>query len=423
MKILRLAAENFKRLSVVEITPDGAVVEIAGRNAQGKTSVLGAIWAALGGGAALPSEPIRRGEDSARIEVTLGADGEAKYIVERTFTPTASYLTVRSADNAKYAKPQKLLDDLLGALTFDPLAFMRAKPTEQFETLRGIVEIPVDLGEIDKERAEVFDERTSVNRDVKALLAQMEAAAVDETCPREAIDTKGIVERLAGIDQHNTQVRESHRIVGAAEEAATRARERLVALEREVAAARTKLTEALAAYEDVRHRPIAPLTDPAQIKADLAAAEEHNKRFERRRAYDALSARHAEAMDRAKELTLHLEAIDLEKKEALAGAKMPVEGLAFGDGVVTYRELPLAQASDAEQLMVSTGIAAALNPKLRVILIRDGSLLDEDSMKWLARFAEERDLQVWCEVVRSDNPCAVVLEDGHVRGAIQEAAE
>lgn len=423
MKILRLTAENFKRLSIVEITPEGAVVEIAGRNAQGKTSVLGAIWAALGGGEALPSEPIRRGEDRARIEVTLGADGEAKYLVERTFTPTASYLTVKSADNAKYAKPQKLLDDLLGHLSFDPLAFMRAKPLEQFETLRGIVDFPVDLAEIDRERAEIFAARTEVNRSAKALLAQMEAAAVDESCPREAIDTAGIIDRLAGIDRHNTEVREATRAVQAAEVQVTRARDNVASIERELARAKKLLTEASADYEAIRHRPIAQLTDPAKIQADLAAANEHNKRYERRQRYEALAAEHAAAEDKAKEHTLHLDAIDLEKREALAAAKMPVEGLAFGDGIVTYRDLPLAQASDAEQLMVSTGIAAALNPKLRVILIRDGSLLDEDSMKWLAGFAEERDLQVWCEVVRSDNPCAVVLEDGHVRGAIQEAAE
>ena len=38
MKIVRLTAENIKRLVAVEITPDGNVVQITGKNGAGKTS-------------------------------------------------------------------------------------------------------------------------------------------------------------------------------------------------------------------------------------------------------------------------------------------------------------------------------------------------------------------------------------------------
>ena len=47
MKILTLTAENFMRLAAVEITPDGNMVQITGRNGMGKSSVLNAIWAAI----------------------------------------------------------------------------------------------------------------------------------------------------------------------------------------------------------------------------------------------------------------------------------------------------------------------------------------------------------------------------------------
>jgi DNA polymerase III epsilon subunit-like protein len=50
MKIVKLTAENVKRLRAVEITPDDTVQIVTGRNAQGKTSVLDAIWLALCGG-------------------------------------------------------------------------------------------------------------------------------------------------------------------------------------------------------------------------------------------------------------------------------------------------------------------------------------------------------------------------------------
>ena len=74
MKIVELQAENVKRLKAVEITPDGTMQVIGGRNAQGKSSVLDAIWLALGGGKASKETPlpIRDGEDKASVRLDLG---------------------------------------------------------------------------------------------------------------------------------------------------------------------------------------------------------------------------------------------------------------------------------------------------------------------------------------------------------------
>src|SRR5262249_42005553 len=80
LKIVAFEAENFKRLSVVAIRPNGDIVQITGRNAQGKTSVLDGIWAALKGKAAIQSKPIRSGAKDARIMLDLG-----ELIVKRTF--------------------------------------------------------------------------------------------------------------------------------------------------------------------------------------------------------------------------------------------------------------------------------------------------------------------------------------------------
>ena len=49
MNIVKLRAENIKRIVAVEIEPDGALVQITGRNGAGKSSVLDAIWWALAG--------------------------------------------------------------------------------------------------------------------------------------------------------------------------------------------------------------------------------------------------------------------------------------------------------------------------------------------------------------------------------------
>ena len=81
MRIIRLQAEGFKRLVAVDITPEGDLVEIRGNNGNGKSSVLDAIFAALGGAAAFPAKPVREGEEAAVIRLDLG-----ELLVTRYFT-------------------------------------------------------------------------------------------------------------------------------------------------------------------------------------------------------------------------------------------------------------------------------------------------------------------------------------------------
>ena len=85
MKIVELKSENFKRLQAVHIEPDGNVVQITGRNAQGKSSVLDVIHSTLGGKDCCPSKPIRKGQKSAKN--TLKLSGGEELTVVRTFQP------------------------------------------------------------------------------------------------------------------------------------------------------------------------------------------------------------------------------------------------------------------------------------------------------------------------------------------------
>ena len=81
MKIVRLEAENVKRLVAVEIAPDGSLVVIGGKNGAGKSSTLDSIAMALGGKDLVPEKPLRDGAEKGHVEVDLG-----DLIVRRTFT-------------------------------------------------------------------------------------------------------------------------------------------------------------------------------------------------------------------------------------------------------------------------------------------------------------------------------------------------
>jgi hypothetical protein len=54
------------------------------------------------------------------------------------------------------------------------------------------------------------------------------------------------------------------------------------------------------------------------------------------------------------------------------------------------------------------------NPKLRVLRIKDGSLLDENGLKLITEMADKNDYQVWVETVNTSGNVGVYLEDGSV---------
>lgn len=172
MRIIKLQAENVKRLKAVEITPDGNLQVIAGRNAQGKSSVLDAIWFALGGGAAQRStaRPVRDGEDHASVVLDLG-----DMVVTRTWTGDKTALKVESPEGAVFRSPQTLLDGLIGRLSFDPLAFSQQDEKTQLAELLTLVELPFDPAQLDEQRSQLYAERTDIGHESVSLRAQLDA--------------------------------------------------------------------------------------------------------------------------------------------------------------------------------------------------------------------------------------------------------
>lgn len=55
------------------------------------------------------------------------------------------------------------------------------------------------------------------------------------------------------------------------------------------------------------------------------------------------------------------------------------------------------------------------DPKLKIVRIQDGSLLDDEGLKALEKMALEKDFQVWIEIVQSSDNMAIIIEDGEVK--------
>jgi energy-coupling factor transporter ATP-binding protein EcfA2 len=434
MKIISLTAENVKKLSVVEITPQGNLVQITGKNGQGKSSVLDSISWALEGTEHIQAMPIRKGQKEGRIKLDLG-----EVIVRRTFKERTietdgvervdGYTTsvvVENTDGSRFPSPQKLLDSFLGALAFDPLAFAQMEPKEQFETLKRFVP-GVDFDAIEKANTADYQARTDVNRRAKEARSQAAGISVPANTPAELVDEAALVASLeeAGRTNADIESRRGRRL--AAEYKAGQHRDEMAKHQSRAAELRKQaddedrlalMDEGSAMEIEAKLSAAPPLpaaVDTSAIRANIEMARQTNRAVADAKRKAEIETRAAALEGESKKLTKAMEKRETDKRAAIAAAKLPVAGIEFGDGTILMNGLPFDQASDAEKLRASVSIAMAMNPKLRVVRVRDGSLLDEDGLSLLAKMADEADCQVWLERVDSTGKVGFVLENGALK--------
>jgi len=416
MKIIRLESENIKRLHAVEIKPDGSLIIIGGKNAQGKTSILDSIEYALAGGSSIPSKPIHKGEKKARIVVDLG-----QIIVTRTFTDGSSKLVVSDKEGFPKSSPQALLDSLVGKLSFDPLAFSRMDAKGQLETLKNMVGI--DFSKLDGEKEKIYQERTQINREVKSLQSQVQAIQKYESVPKGEVSILDLVneqeERIGrnrgNLDERNRliylegQIFKSQTDLDDLREQIKKLREKwdratndhnVLKIQRE------EQLERVNSLEDV---------DTNSILIQISQSEEINQKVRSNLKRSELQFDLELRQQQVEKITRRLEEIESEKSNLIASSNLLIPNLTFNENGVLFNGLPLDQASSAELLIISSSIGLALNPKLKILLLRDGSLLDEDHLKTLAKWADQNDAQVWLETVSEGKECQVIIEDGRVK--------
>lgn len=406
MKAESIHIENYRRVKLIEFMPEGELIVIGGRNGQGKTSVLDAIANALGGTKPKEDQPVRRGEDA--WETDIITDNGLRIRQRGTKAGTYSLRVTSAEQNMNAAEPASFLKRFYNKLSFDPLAFARMAPGEQGEALRKL--LGLDFADLDLRRRNLFESRTKINHEVDMLDGQLEAAKdYDPDAPDEPQTVDSLVEELnAGMlaNQQRSSIEgelRRARLYKASREAALEEAKKMLA----------DATDALGRAEAAAVT--APeLVDTDAIRDRIRDIEQLNARAQRKQAHVSLTRRREAVVADANDLTARIRAIDDEKREAIAGAEFPVLGLGFDeDGRVLFNGLPFDQAAESEKLRVSATIGLEMGPELRVLLVRDGSLLDDESMAELEALAIRYDAQIFVERVGTEG-AQIVLEDGEL---------
>jgi hypothetical protein len=308
----------------------------------------------------------------------------------------------------------------MGKISFDPLEFIRLKADKQFEVLRKLVKVSEDIDKLDEENKADYLLRRDLKKEVTALETRRDAITLPTTSlPKEKADIDALTRELGEVSEYNVRIeRERNQRIGIDSDHKKRAD-----TIRGIVAQITGLQSQLTRLEEEHARttkiiegwkPLAQPKDAEELTTAIQGQRNINAAIDQRNQRDQLQQEIDKTNQRVENLSAQLKARDDRKTKAIETAEFPVKGLAFGEEEVRYEGLPFNQVSNADQIRASIAIGMAANPKLRVMRIKDGSLLDEVSMQIIATMAHEQEFQVFVEVVDTSGKVGVYLEDGEV---------
>jgi recombinational DNA repair ATPase RecF len=419
-----MSVENFQKIKVFNLEPKGNVIKITGANASGKSSVLDAIMLALAGARGGPSAPVRRGAGRGVVRLDLGDIRVTRMWSEGS--DSKGEMWIEAADGRRYGTPQRMLDELMGRISFDPLAFIRMDAKQQAEELRNLLDLDDVLAAIRADEQNDYNTRREQTKLLKTLEAQRANVHVPENLPAKKRDLDAMTEELAQVAEYNVAIeRERLKREGVERQRAElaarveRRLERIADLRKEIDALQAETEQDITLINETMAvtkswKPLAEPKDAAAISQEIAEARTLNAAIDRRAQAERMDEEIDLVAKTITKLDAAIEELRSKASSVIAEAKYPVAGLGFTDDGVTFNGLGFAQASNAEQIKVSIAMGMALNPKLRVMRIKDGSLLDDDSMAVVEALAVEHDFQVFVEIVDVTGKLGVYLVDGEI---------
>lgn len=405
MKITELHIENIKKIRAVEIRPrENEPVVLTGDNGQGKSSVLDAIYFALLNKGL--SDPVRHGASKGTVRLRLSDGSDVEWIVEREVrNGKAPKLVVSDPRGLKMPSPQGFLSALVGSgLARDPLEFARLNGRDQAAALRE--SLGIDYSKLDADRRRAYDDRREANAEVKRLSAVL----ADMAPPEPGADPPAQERSASELFGQRQELEASLQEVASARQAADQADQSVADLKGEVADLRRRLEAAEAELADAVEvaatlrgeaesvAASAPNDDAlAEIDKQLAELDNYNAKVRAARRYRQIEADLESATETANAHNDRINEIDAEKAKTMREARMPVDGMTVDDEGVRVSGAPFAQLSTAEQIRISATVAMAQDPAIKVLVVREGALVNRANLRAIAEQAAERGFQLWVE--------------------------
>lgn len=384
LKIIGLKIDGIRKLNAIEMAVgEKGLVQIKGKNKQGKTSVLDAIEILISGNKHITEDMLTHGKDRAEIIGDLG-----KFTVKRVLTKNTSRLEITTKEGfAVSHKPQQFLDELINELTFNPRPFLDKSSKEKLQFLMRVADI--DVTSIDVKIQQAENDRLYAGRACKEHGKPIEVEECYKVDMSESIAFNAEQsKKQQDISNKQSQVASLHTEVNS--------------LAEQLKDLQAKLDEKKEVFE-IRKNELEKLPKPEQL-IDLSDQQKVNEKaiaYERylqdKAKHDALEKKHIDAKEKVEKLRQN-------KVDKLKEAKLPLDGLEIREDAVYYNGIHSDNWSDSEADRISFELCLAMNPKLRAVFIDRGETYDKESLEELKKRAIENDIQVFITRVDDEVP-------------------
>ena len=425
IKVLNLVVENFKNIEKTEVDFAGRSATIIGKNGAGKSSLIQAICSPIDSNY-IPAKPVKKGEERGSIELTIGGSLHGE---DETYTLGLHFsekhkkgrITVTNGEGEKVNGGKQFISDIVGNIGFDIQEFIKlgvtsngsiSKPgtQEQIEVLKKLMpkDVLKRMHNLDEDFKNVYESRANVNKDIlhaKSKLEGHDFSQEDLERYTELVDTEGIVSKMTNIEK---ELEKYNRVVSTVDsllDSIPLKQERLALLEEKVEALHSEITADIDKL-DKGEVWLSNKTKPSieALNIELSNANTHNDKVKEVKTLQDSQIAIRLLQENSEANTERLDKIKKEKKEIFSSSPLPVKGLTFDEEGIYFKGLPFVEGQHPSSTIISIGvkIGMALNPNLRMLVIKDGSLLDKKTLKWLVTQCEKENYQLFIEMV-ADN--------------------
>jgi hypothetical protein len=422
LKILSAEIVNFKNISQKRVDFDGKSAIIIGKNNAGKSSLIQAIMSPLDS-KMVPDKAIKEGEERGSIELEIGGvlrDKLVRYTVGMYFSPENSKgrLSVTNDEDGQLPNTRTAISDLVGVIGFDMMDFIRLGKTkdgrvskpgvrEQIEILKKLMpqEVIEKLYALDKEHEKAYSDRAEINKDIKYKSTMLEGHGYSQEDIEKYSEVKDASKVKESMSNLSSEIEKHSGVVSKLEGK----KSEFVLLEGTIARLTAELEKAKKDKESLSAEIKAgevwleknTKPDIDTLSKELEEINAHNEKHKGVVELEKSKESLGDSVKQATDITNRLSAIKDEKKAIFGNNPLPVKGLTFDDEQIMLKGLPLndGQINTATLIGIGCRIGMAMNPNLRLMIIKDGSLLDQKTLNFILKICEDKGYQVLIEMV------------------------
>lgn len=423
LKSLSLEIDNFKNIDKMVIEIGGRSLLIIGKNGAGKSSFIQAMMSPLNS-KMLPSEPIKKGEERAKISHKIGGllNGQyEEYILDMFFTPKdkTGRLVVYNKDNEVVKSPATFVKNLIGNVSFDVTQWLNDTKAKRLETIKKLTGCANDIDMINIEISKLkADKKYKSDR-----AEELEGSLKNHEFTREEIDTysnpvdltpiQTEISNVAGrqqqwdgvklkVDTFNLDSQRAEKNYRETYSEIERLKALIVTKEVELEGFKNESQKAFANVEKgqewLNTNPRPSIDDVNQRMNDAIA---HNEKHNRIGMLGNQQKEMITLKSQVEDVKSDIEAFEARRSDIISKSQLPIEGLTFSDEDLFIDGLPLesGQINKAREWQVGIQVAMALNPNYKGIFLHDASLFDKETLHSIIHEIEKHGYFAICELV------------------------